>query len=175
MKRTIAVPVFLAAMVFLIAASVGGAAPKPGFAPGVWVGAGTQKGMFSVVPGDYSPVDGKAAFTLKVSGSSRVSGSLVLQTRMAIDHAGLRGTVTGRATATLSGSGSDVRFAGPMRLTGTLTDGKLSMPFAVTKPMSGRLLITRAGCLSVTGKTDSQLAFTWRAMPKPGTPRPRCD
>lgn len=174
MKRTITMSALVSAIAFGLAASVGGAAAKPGFAPGTWVGTGTQKGLFSVVPGDASPVDGTAAFTLKVGSSLRASGTLTLRTRMAVDHAGLRGVVVGVATVPLAGSGSAVRFAGTMKLSGKLTDGKLTMPFALAKPFGGRFLITRAGCLSVTGKTDSQLAFTWKAIPKPGTPRPRC-
>lgn len=157
-----------------IGATVGGAAPKPGFRPGTWVGSGVQKGIFSVVPGDPSPVDGTATFTVKVTKSNRVGGSLTLKTRMGIDHAGMRGTIVGVANTTLSGSGRDIRFAGEMRLSGQLTDGRITLPFALTKPVSGRLLITRSLCTSVVGGTDSQLSFTWRAVPKPGTTRPKC-
>ena len=174
MKRNFTTAVLVAVAAVTVGASVGGAAARPGFAPGTWIGSGAQKGLFSVVPGDLSPVDGSAAFTLKVSSSLRASGTLTLKTRMAIDHAGMRGVVVGVATVPFSGSGSNVRFAGTMKLTGKLTDGNLSVPFSLSKPFRGRLLITRAGCLSVTGKTDSQLAFAWKAVPKPGTPRPRC-
>lgn len=170
--RTLSVIAALSAVAAL-AASVAGAAAKPGFAPGTWVGTGVQKGIFSVTSEDPSPVDGTATFTLTVSPSLRASGSLTLRSRMQIDHAGLRGVVTGIAVTRLSGSGSDVRFSGPMRLTGKLTDGTISMPFALTKHVAGRLLITRAGCAKVVGKTDSQLAFKWAAVPKRGT-RPRC-
>jgi hypothetical protein len=158
-----------------VAASLSTAAAKPGFAPGTWVGSGTQKGVFSVVPGSVSPVDGRASFALKVSSSRRASGTLTLKTRMAVDHAGMHGVVLGSATVPLTGSGSELRYAGTMKLSGKLSDGKLTLPFALAKPFSGRFLITRADCLSVAGKTDSQLAFAWKAVPKPGTPRPRCD
>jgi hypothetical protein len=170
----LSVVILAAAAALAVTVSVGGAAPRPGFAPGTWVGGGVQKGLFSVVPGDFAPVDGKATFTLKISSSLRASGSLTLTTRMAVDHAGLRGVITGTAKTLLSGSGSDVRFAGPMRLSGMLSDGKVSVPFAITKPLRGQLLITRANCLSVVGKTNAQPTFTWRAIPKPGTPRPKC-
>jgi hypothetical protein len=173
MKRKIVAGLGVAAAL-TSAASVGGAAPKPGFAPGTWVGSGIQKGIFSIVAGDPSPVDGTARFTLTVSKSLQASGSLTLKTRMEVDYSGLRGTVVGTAATVISGTGSDIRFAGPMRLAGTLSDGKVSMPFATTRPLRGRLLITRAGCASVIGTTDSKLAFKWRAVPKQGTPRPRC-
>jgi hypothetical protein len=91
-----------------------------------------------------------------------------------VDYSGLRGVVVGTASTVLSGSGSDVRFAGPLRLEGTLSDGTVSAPFSATRPIRGRLLITRSTCVAVVGATDSTLAFKWRAVPKPGTPRPRC-
>jgi hypothetical protein len=174
MKRNLTLLASVAMLAAAFAVKFAAASPAPGFAPGTWVGTGVQKGLFSVVPGDLSPVDGTATFTLNVSNSLRATGSLALKTRMQIDHAGMRGVVTGTTTATLSGSGSDVRFSGPMRLAGKLTDGNITVPFAITKPVRGRLLITRAGCTSVVGKTDSQLAFKWTAAPKPGTPRFRC-
>ena len=58
------------------------AAARPGFAPGVWVGTGVQKGIFSVTGDDPSPVDGTVRFSLNVSRSFRATGSLVLKTRM---------------------------------------------------------------------------------------------
>jgi len=149
------------------------AAARPGFAPGVWVGTGVQKGIFSVTGDDPSPVDGTVRFSLNVSRSFRATGSLVLKTRMEIDRAGLRGVLIGTATTKLTGTGSDVRFAGPLRLEGKLTDGTTTVPFTLTKAVAGRLLVTRPGCTRVVGRTDSQLAFKWTAVPKAGS-RPRC-
>ena len=157
-----------------IAVSVGGAAPKPGFRAGTWVGSGVQKGIFSVVPDDPTPVDGTASFTLNVSKSNVASGKLTLKTSMELDYQGLKGEITGIATTTLSGTGSGIRYAGPIKLAGTLSDGTFSTPFAITKSISGRLVINRSTCSFVTGGTTSQLQFHWRAIPKKGTPRPKC-
>ena len=174
MKRTLTSLLLGLVAVLAVGATVGGAAPKPGFRAGTWVGSGVQKGVFAVVPDDPTPVDGTAAFTLTVSKSNRASGALTLKTHMELDYMGMKGEILGVANTTLTGSGSDIRFAGPLKMTGQLTDGKLTMPFALTKPISGRLLISRSTCAAVTGGTDSQLSFHWRAVPKKGTPRPRC-
>jgi len=174
MKRTLSITVLGAVAALAIAVSVGGAAPKPGFRAGTWVGSGVQKGIFAVVPDDPTPVDGTANFTLTVSKSNQATGKLTLKTYMELDYLGMKGDITGVTNATLSGTGSDIRFAGPMRLAGEVTDGKLTVPFSLTKPVSGRLLISRSLCTVVTGGTDSKLSFHWRAVPKKGTPRPKC-
>jgi hypothetical protein len=156
-----------------VSVTVGGARPQPGFLPGTWVGSGVMKGLV-VTAGDPSPMDGTVKFTLKVNKSLQASGSITLTTRSEMDNWGMRGFLVGTATMPLKGSSTDLRFAGPIRLEGELTDGKLTVPFGITKQIAGRLLITRAFCTKVVGRTDSQLPFRWTAVLKPGTPRPKC-
>lgn len=174
MKRKLSITVLGAAAALAIAVSVGGAAPQPGFRAGTWVGSGVQKGVFAVVPGDPTPVDGTAQFTLTVSKGNVASGKLILKSQMELDYMGMRGGIVAVADAKLTGTGSDIRWSGPLHMSGEISDGKLTMPFSLTKPIGGRLLISRSTCTLVTGGTDSKLSFHWRAIPKKGTPRPKC-
>ena len=79
-KRNLIAVVLGAVAALSIAVAVSGAAPKPGFRAGTWVGTGVQKGIFSVVPDDPTPVDGTASFTLTVSRGNVASGKLTLKT-----------------------------------------------------------------------------------------------
>jgi hypothetical protein len=173
MRRNLIVITLGILVTLAVSVTAGGARPQPGFLPGTWVGSGVLKGIL-VTAGDPSPVDGTVNFTLNVSKSRHASGTITLKTRMEMDNFGLTGFVHSTATVPLKGSSTDLRFAGPIRLEGELTDGKITVPFGITKQVSGRLLITRAFCTKVVGGTDSQLSFKWTAVLKPGTPRPRC-
>jgi hypothetical protein len=148
-------------------------APKPGFAPGTWVGSGVHKGVFTLA-GNSSPTTGTVSFTLVVDPSLRARGTLTLKSTMRLAIADMRGTVSGAGTLAISGTGSDVRFAGTIAMRGRITDGKVTVPWQTTRPLSGRLIITRAGCTQVVGKTAQNFPISWTAVPKPGTLKTRC-
>jgi hypothetical protein len=143
------------------AAATADAAAKPAFRPGVWIGTGTQSGTFDLA-GEASPVHGTAKFRLVVSRSGVASGRLTLRTTMTVSKY-IEGTLTGVATLRLSGTASNVRMSGSIRMSGEVTDNGTSVPFAITKPLSGRLVIGRATCRKVTGKTDALMPFRWSA------------
>jgi hypothetical protein len=154
----------LVAVLAVTGATVADAAPKPAFRPGTWVGHGSLSGTFDL-GGEVSPVRGRVAFTLTVSKSGLVSGRLKVRTTMTVSKY-IKGSVIGVGALTLSGTASDVRMSGSLRMTGELTDRGVTVPFDLTEPLRGRLVITKAGCTLVTGMTSGRAAFTWSATPK---------
>jgi hypothetical protein len=72
----------------------------------------------------------------------------------------------GNAAVTLTGSSADVRFAGQQRVTGTVGDGTLSTPIRMNRPLSGKLVIRRAGKCRVTGTAPmgGGATLTWTAL-----------
>jgi hypothetical protein len=175
-RSLIAVAAALLACVGLAAA--GGAeaeaAPKPGFVSGTWLGTGIHKGMFDIGDGHPSPTTGTVRFTLVVDKSLKARGTLTIKTTMHTSIENLRGVVVGTGTMAISGTGSEVRYAGKLAMRGKLTDGKVTIPFRVTRPVSGHLTITRAGCTKVVGKTAQNFPIFWSAVPKPGTLQFKC-
>lgn len=156
------------------AGSNAAAAPKPGFLPGTWAGSGTHKGVFDIGDGHPSPTTGTVRFTLVVNKNLEASGTLVIKTTMFTKIEDMRGKVVGTGTMRISGTGTDVRYAGNLALKGKLTDGKVTIPFGLTRPVSGALRITRAGCTLVAGRTAQNFPITWTAVPKPGTLKFKC-
>jgi hypothetical protein len=174
-RSLIAIAAGLVTGVALLAAagSDAHAAPKPGFLPGTWVGTGIHKGVFTLA-GNSSPTTGTVSFTLAVDKSLKASGTLMIKTTMHTSIEDMRGTVVGTGTMKISGTGSDVRYSGTLALKGKLTDGKVTIPFRLTRPVSGGLRITRAGCTKVSGKTAQNFPIFWTAVPKPGTLTFKC-
>jgi hypothetical protein len=151
-----------------------GSAPKPGFLPGTWVGTGVHKGIFDIGDGHPSPTVGKVSFTLAVDKSLKASGTLTIRTTQETSIAKMHGVVVGTGTMKVTGTGSDVRYAGTLHMEGKLTDGKVTIPWKLDRPTSGRLVITQAGCTKVVGRTVQSFPISWSAVPKPGTPKTRC-
>ena len=156
------------------AGSEAGAAAKPGFLPGTWLGSGVTKGLFDIGDGHASPTTSKVAFTLVVDKSLRASGTLQLSTTQQTSIEKLHGVVVGGGTMKISGTGSDVRFAGTLALQGKMTDGKVTIPFKLARPITGRLVINKAGCTKVVGRTAQMFPISWSAVPKPGTLMFKC-
>jgi hypothetical protein len=142
----------------------GQAVPKPGFLPGTWNVTGTIAG--SAVDGPMSTVfAGSIRMTLKVGTNLEVGGTGTW--RMTMKGTGpVSSSMSGNAAVTLTGSSVDVRFAGQQRVTGTVGDGTLSTPIRMNRPLSGKLVIKRAGKCRVTGTAPmgGGATLTWTAL-----------
>ena len=159
----------VAVLVVAAAAPAGSAAAKKGFAPGSWSGRGVGSGSFEL-GGNASPVAGKVTFQLRVAKKSLAArGTLHVQGTVTTEIEGLRGKVMVVGTLPLSGTGSAVGYAGMLGLNGTLTDGNATVPFKLTIPVAGKLLIGKASCSRVVGTTDARIPFTWSAVRSGGS------
>ena len=164
----------LTAVIAAVAVAVGGAAKaqataKPGFAPGVWHGTATISGTSTDGP-MTTTFRGKVAFTLTVKRSLTAAGTG--SWTMTMKGSGpVVSTMTGKAALTFGGSGSDVRYTGKQKVSGTVSDGTISRPIGFTRAISGRLIITRAGSCKVvgTGPMGGGLSFRWTATKGTGT------
>lgn len=163
MKKATLVLAVVAAVVAALAASAP-AAPKPGFLPGTWKGVGTISGKS--VDGPLTTVfTGKMSFTLKVAPSYSVGGSGVWS--MTMKGSGpIASKLSGSAPVTLSGSSVAVRFTGQQKVSGVVSDGAQSRPIGFTRPLAGKLVITRAGTCRVTGTSPmgAGVRLTWTAV-----------
>lgn len=144
------------------------AAPKPGFAPGTWSGSGTTKGIFTLA-GQSSPVDGSLRFRLTVAKNLAASGSMTLRSTMTTSIGELDGRTTGSGTLRLSGTGSRVHYEGVVQMKGSLTDGVMIVPFGRPVSLSGDLVITRAGCAKLAGRTNQRFPLKWTATRRGGS------
>jgi len=148
----------------LIASATASAAPKPGFLPGTWKLTGTISG--SAVDGPMSTVfGGSIRMTLKVGKDFKVGGNGTWQMTMT-GSGPVNSTMNGTAAVKLSGSAVGVRFAGQQSVTGTVSDGVLSTPIRMSRPLSGKLVIKRAGKCRVTGTSpmNGGATLTWTAL-----------
>jgi hypothetical protein len=140
------------------------AAPKPGFVPGTWQVAGTISG--SATDGPMTTVfSGQVRFRLTVAKNLRVGGGGTWA--MTMKGTGPVGsTMNGTAAVKLSGTSIDVRFAGQQNVTGTVSDGVLSTPIRMSRPLTGKLVIKRAGHCRVTGiaPMGGGATLTWTAL-----------
>jgi hypothetical protein len=151
------------------AAPGGTAAAQKAFGPGAWSGRGVQSGKFEL-RGNRSPLAGTVTFQLRIAKKSlAATGTVHIQATMTTETSGLRGKVMVVGTLPLSGTGRAVAYAGHVGLNGTLTDGNATVPFKRTLPVSGKLLIAKAGCSRVVGTTDARIPFTWSAVRSGGS------
>jgi hypothetical protein len=88
---------------------------------------------------------------------------------MATSIGDLDGKMSGVGTLKLSGTGSKVHYDGVVQMKGSLTDGVMTVPFGRPVPLSGDLVITRAGCAKVVGKTNQRFPLRWTATRKGGS------
>jgi hypothetical protein len=168
----------LAGLALLLAGALGGAssagaAPKPGFLPGVWLGQGTIKGSIDEY-GMSTIFNGRVAFTLKVSPKLAVSGSGswkldMLGVQDAPSDYGVDTTTVGTAAIGLSGTATNVGLSGMQHIEREIRSGGRSTRMApLERPLSHRLVITRAGKCRVAGTTQIQpgVTLTWSAKLK---------
>ena len=152
-----------AAALAAVAAASGQAAPKPGFVPGTWIGTGTISG--SSADGPLKTVfSGSISFTLKVAPSLAASGSG--SWAMTMKGSGpVSSMMKGSAPVQMRGSGSDVRYTGTQKVSGVVSDGTMSRKLSFSRPLSGRLVITRAGTCRVSGSsTTGGVTLSWSAQ-----------
>ncbi|HXH97969.1 MAG TPA: hypothetical protein VNH40_12245 [Gaiellaceae bacterium] len=170
MKHRIAAAAGSLALLAAAASANAQAAAKPGFLPGTWKGQGVITG--SVGDGPMATTfRGKVAFTLRVSRALRVSGTgiwkqLMLGSEAAGDNA-VNSTMKGSAALKVSGSATNVTFAGTQHVVGVVEAYGLKRalkPF--DRPLAGRLVITRAGKCRVVGRSPIQPGVTlaWSAL-----------
>ena len=173
MNRTIstvlAALALVAAAIWAGSAGASQSAPKPGFAPGTWTGTGILAG--TAVDGPMKTVfSGRIRFSLTVSGALAARGAGTWA--MTMKGSGpVSSVLKGAASLKVTGSGSDVRYSGTQKVSGTVTDGTLSRPISFSRPLAGRLVITRVGSCKVTGTSPmgDGLKFTWTATKGSGT------
>jgi hypothetical protein len=157
----------LCAMLGLVvvgSASATQAAAKPGFQPGTWNGTGTISGKTG--DGPMSEVwSGKIRFTLVVGPNRKAGGSGDWALTMK-GSGPVGGTMTGAAVLRMTGAATDVRFAGTQRISGTVSDGVRTSSINFTRPVNGKLVISRAGSCRVTGTSPMGpgVTFTWSAL-----------
>jgi hypothetical protein len=164
----LALPLAAALAALALVPAGASAAPKPGFAPGTWSGSGSTNGTF-VLGGNASPVTGNVSFKLTVAKNLAASGSMTLRSTMTTSVGDLDGKMSGVGTLKLSGTGSKVHYAGTLQMKGSLTDGVMTVPFGQAMPLSGDLVITRAGCAKVLGRTNQRFPLKWTATRKGGS------
>jgi hypothetical protein len=152
LTRRVCVGAALAGTVVLAATSAVEAAPKPGFAPGTWIGKGTISGRTSAGGGPTATFSGKLAFVVRVGRDRRVSGS-GSWSRTMIGSGSVDAKIVAKAAVRVVGTSTAPRLVGSYRASGTFSGHGVSRAttFAPAK-LDERLLITRAGPCRVTGR-----------------------
>ena len=167
MLRTITPVAVLAAAGALAGSLVAGgaAAPKPGFAPGTWIGKGTISGRSSEGGGPMTTFSGAFDFVLRAAPNGHVSGSGTWSRTMVGS-----GTVSARIVANtrvnVAGSATAPRLVGAYRAKATFSsDGVTrSSTFAPVK-LDETLVIARAGKCRITGRhTFRGVTTEWSAQ-----------
>jgi len=171
--------IIIAAIVLTLAAALagsysssGGAAPKPGFLPGTWIGKGVIAGTVTDGP-MTTHFDGGVTFTLKISKTLRASGSGTWRMNMLGSEDGpsdyaVDSTMNGTAPIRLAGSSTTPTFSGTQQIVGEIRSGSMKTPISMTRPLNGTLKIGRAGKCLVRGVTVVQrgVTLTWSAQLK---------
>ena len=171
-RRRLVAPVLALAALALPSSSVGAsaapvtqAAAKPGFPAGTWIGKGVISGSSSEF-GQETRTSGKAAFTLKVTRSGRVSGTGRWVTTE-VGSGAISSKITGVATVRFGGTARLPTYAGTQTVKTSFSDGARGDGSTFTRPFKGALRIRRAGHCRVTGgHTVEGVAFKWTALLK---------
>jgi hypothetical protein len=164
---TLAVAVVVAA---LGSASATQAAPKPGFPPGTWIGAGEMAAETGQDGDLIASMSGSMNFTLTISRDGKVSGSGTVKT-LETGAGSVGAKITGTAQVKFSGTPTDVRYSGTQVVTTWFGDGVHSNGRTFTRKASGGLVIKKArSCLVSGGHTAGGegpwVKFRWQARLK---------
>jgi hypothetical protein len=140
------------------------AAPKVGFLPGTWVGTGKISGQTGDGPMSEE-WNGNVRFTLVVSPGLTAGGSGTWALTMK-GTGPVASTMNGSAALKMSGPATDVRYTGTQKISGSVSDGTRSTAINFTRPLTGRLVIARAGKCRVNGSSPMGpgVKFTWSAQ-----------
>jgi hypothetical protein len=175
MIHRISMATLVAALAATLAGSFsasGGAAPKPGFLPGTWVGKGTISGTSTDGP-MTTHFSGGVTFTLKVAKNLSVGGSGTWRMNMlgsedAPSEYAVDSTMNGAAVIRFGGPATGPTFSGTQKVTGEIRSGSMKQPISFERATSGKLTIVRAGKCLVKGATviQSGVKLTWSAQLK---------
>jgi hypothetical protein len=155
-----------------LTAGVADAKAKPGLLPGTWVGKGTIKGHAADGPMS-THFSGGVTFTLRVDKKLHVSGGGTWKMRMLGSEDGpsetaVDSSMQGSAAIRLAGASTGPTFSGVQQVRGEIRMGQVARPISFTRPLTGQLVINRAGRCKVTGVTTIQpgVTLTWKAVLK---------
>jgi hypothetical protein len=150
------------------AASVGLAAPKPGFLPGTWIGTGTISGSGPAVGGPAATFEGKLAFTMTVRRNGAVSGTGSWSRTMTSVDPGVSAIIAAKTSVQVSGSSTAPRLVGTYRAVGTFVGHGVSKTSTFAPAtLNETLVITRAGkCRASGSSTVKGVTTTWTAQLK---------
>jgi hypothetical protein len=171
--RKIALATTLAAAVVVAAlgsTSVTQAAPKPGFPPGTWIGAGEMFAETGVDGDLIASMSGSMKFTLTVTRDGKLSGTGTVKT-LETGAGSVGARITGTAPVKFSGTPIDVRYSGTQTVTTWFKDAVHTAGTTFTRKLSGGLVIKEArSCLVSGGHTAAGegpwVKFRWQARLK---------
>ena len=164
--RLAATAVAATALVASLATSVG-AAPKPGFPAGTWIGKGTITGRGLPTAGPPTVFSGKFDFVMKVGRDGSVSGTGSWYRKM-VGTGAVSAVIVAKTRVKVAGDSTQPRLVGTYRVVGTFSGHGVTntSTFAPVK-LSERLVITRAGACKVTGRhTFNGVTTQWAAQLK---------
>jgi hypothetical protein len=143
------------------------AVAKPGFPAGTWVGTGVISSPDETVAGHTTRFSGKFSFTLKVSRGS-VSGTGKWTYRQIGTGGDIESKLVGVAPITFAGTPTKPTFSGTLTVNAEFIGyGKIKTGNTFTKPLTGWLLIKKAGSCRVTGgHTNGTTTVSWKAVLK---------
>jgi hypothetical protein len=140
-----------------------GAAPKPGFAPGVWVGSGEFAGR-STIEGPPSDFSGNVTFRLTVGPDGKVTGQGRYRLKMTAGGE-FTGQLTGTAPVKASGTATNAKLAGVAKVAGSIGYEGVEAPISFSRPVTVRLQPSRAGHCKVQGRsTFIGVTLRWTAQ-----------
>jgi hypothetical protein len=141
------------------------AAPKPGFAPGKWIGTGTISGRTSSGGGPLTTFSGKVAFVLTASPDGHVSGTGTWSRTM-VGSGPVSAKIVANTSVRVVGTSTAPRLVGTYRAVGTFSgDGITRTSTFAPLKIDELLVIARAGSCRVTGShTFEGVTTAWSAQ-----------
>jgi hypothetical protein len=155
----------------LVAAALGSAsateaAPKPGFPPGTWIGAGSGEAEIALDGDLITLYSTNLNFALNVSKDGKVTGKGTLKS-LQTGSGSVGSKITGVAKLTFSGTPTNIRYAGTQVVTTGFVDAEHVQGTTLTRKISGGLAIKKArSCRVSGGHRFGSVTFTWQARLK---------
>jgi hypothetical protein len=161
----------IAATLALLAAALGSAsatdaAPKPGFPPGTWIGAGYGEAEIALDADLITLYSTNLNFTLDVTKDGKVTGRGTLRS-LQTGSGSVGSRITGVAKLTFSGTPTQIRYSGTQVVTTKFVDAAHVQGTTFTRGISGGLVIKKARSCRVSGGHRVEgLTFAWQARLK---------
>jgi len=170
MLHRISLATVVAALLTALAGSFsadGGAAPKPGFLPGTWIGKGTISGNGPATEGPATTFSGKLDFVLVASRDGRVKGT-GNWSRTMVGTGSVSATIVAKTRVRVTGTTTAPRLVGTYRAVGRFSGhGVTNTSTFAPVSLNEKLVITRAGKCRVTGShTFNGVTTQWTAQLK---------